>query len=331
VLFRSLSGSANPATITMNANQSVSANFALKTYTITASAGANGAISPSGAVTVNYGACQSFTITANSGYTVDAVTVDGANQGSLTSYAFCPVTASHTINVTFKASTSTLTLQTVSTSAASSAITASTLAHDGNTATRWESTQGVDPQWIRYDLGSAKPIVVMVIDWEAANAKNYTIEGSNDATFATKTTLITKTNMPTGQHRIDSLTGLTGSYRYYRMYGTARNLTYGYSIWETRFYTSGTVTNPGTLQFAAATYAVAENSGSVNLIVNRVNGSDGTVSINYATANGTATSGSDYTSKSGTLTFGPGVTSQTVSIAIIDDAVAERARPSRSA
>jgi CubicO group peptidase (beta-lactamase class C family) len=76
----------------------------------------------------------------------------------------------------------------------------------------------------------------MVIDWEAANAKNYTVEGSNDSTFATKTTLKTQTNMASVQHRIDSLTGLTGSYRYYRVYGTARNLTYGYSIWEARLY-----------------------------------------------------------------------------------------------
>ena len=73
-----------------------------------------------------------------------------------------------------------------------------------------------------------------------ANAKNYLLEGSNDASFATKTTLTTKTNMGAVDHRIDSLTGLTGTYRYYRMYGTARNTAYGYSIYEARFYTSGT-------------------------------------------------------------------------------------------
>ena len=50
-------------------------------YTITASAGANGTISPSGAVTVSYGASQSFTITPNSGYHVADVKVDGVSQG----------------------------------------------------------------------------------------------------------------------------------------------------------------------------------------------------------------------------------------------------------
>ena len=117
------------------------------------------------------------------------------------------------------------------------------LAHDGNVNTRWESTQGVDPQWIVYDLGSAKAISEIDIDWETASAKNYTLEGSNDATFATKTTLVTKTNMTSLQHRIDILTGLTGSYRYYRMYGTARTTVWGYSIWETRFFSSGSGPN----------------------------------------------------------------------------------------
>jgi hypothetical protein len=47
------------------------------------------------------------------------------------------------------------------------------------------------------------------------------------------------------------------------------------------------------------------------------------VSVNYATADGTATAGSDYTANSGTLTFAPGETSKTISISTIDDAIDE--------
>jgi hypothetical protein len=47
------------------------------------------------------------------------------------------------------------------------------------------------------------------------------------------------------------------------------------------------------------------------------------VSVDYATADGTAVAGSDYTSKSGTLTFTPGQTSKTVYVSITDDALAE--------
>ena len=167
----------------------MTANFTLKTFTITASAGANGAISPNGAVTVNYGSNQTFTITPDSGYVVDAVTVDGASVGAVTTYTFTNVTAAHTIVAAFKVPGATLIKETVIASSASSAIQATKLAYDGNIGTRWESTQGVDPQWIMFDMGSAKSIVTIVIDWEVCKRQKLHIEGSNDATFATKTTL----------------------------------------------------------------------------------------------------------------------------------------------
>jgi hypothetical protein len=47
------------------------------------------------------------------------------------------------------------------------------------------------------------------------------------------------------------------------------------------------------------------------------------VTVNYTTANGTASSASDYTARSGTLTFAPGVTSQTVSVLVTGDATTE--------
>ena len=50
---------------------------------------------------------------------------------------------------------------------------------------------------------------------------------------------------------------------------------------------------------------------------------DQAVTVNYATANGTATAGSDYTAKNGTLTFAPGVTSMTITILVTPDKVKE--------
>lgn len=83
--------------------------FKRNTFTITASAGSNGTISPSGTTTVTYGANQTYTITPNDGYAID-ITVDGKSVGSEFSYTFSNVTDDHTIAVTFvKPATKTVT------------------------------------------------------------------------------------------------------------------------------------------------------------------------------------------------------------------------------
>src|SRR5439155_8737895 len=77
------------------------ANFTIGTQTITATAGAHGSISPSGAVTVPYGANQSFTISPDPGNQVADVLVDGSSVGAVTNYTFNNVTADHTIAASF--------------------------------------------------------------------------------------------------------------------------------------------------------------------------------------------------------------------------------------
>jgi len=86
------------------ATVSITVTSVTDTYTITASAGSNGSITPSGAVSVNDGVSQEFTVTPNTLYHVDTVTVDGS-LASLTDgkYTFPNVTADHTITVTFAA------------------------------------------------------------------------------------------------------------------------------------------------------------------------------------------------------------------------------------
>lgn len=53
------------------------------------------------------------------------------------------------------------------------------------------------------------------------------------------------------------------------------------------------------------------------------NASSQTISVNYATSNGTATAGADYTATIGTLTFAPGVTTQVLNIPILNDSLNE--------
>ncbi len=73
-----------------------------KNFTITATAGNGGSISPSGKTTVAEGGSKSFTITVNDGYEIADVLVDGASIGTKMSYTFEKVSASHTIEVKFR-------------------------------------------------------------------------------------------------------------------------------------------------------------------------------------------------------------------------------------
>ena len=70
-------------------------------YTIKATAGAGGSISPSGNVSVREGRDQTFTITPDKGYAVSNVKIDGKSIGSVKSYTFENVSRTHTIEVVF--------------------------------------------------------------------------------------------------------------------------------------------------------------------------------------------------------------------------------------
>ena len=70
-------------------------------YTIEATAGAGGSISPSGNVSVREGRDQAFTITPDKGYAVANVKIDGESIGAVKSYTFENVKKSHTIEVVF--------------------------------------------------------------------------------------------------------------------------------------------------------------------------------------------------------------------------------------
>jgi FtsP/CotA-like multicopper oxidase with cupredoxin domain len=95
----------------VTANHTIEATFAIRTYTITASAELNGSISPSGAVVVNCGSNRTFDIEAADPchYILD-VKVDGASQGAVSTFTFTDVTANHTIEATFAIYTYTITV-----------------------------------------------------------------------------------------------------------------------------------------------------------------------------------------------------------------------------
>jgi uncharacterized repeat protein (TIGR01451 family) len=91
-------------TYTLNnitSNHTIDVIFAINQYTLIATAGPNGTIVPSGALTVDHGGNLSFTITPSPGYHVSDVKVDGGSVGAVTSYTFSNITSAHTIEAIF--------------------------------------------------------------------------------------------------------------------------------------------------------------------------------------------------------------------------------------
>jgi hypothetical protein len=74
-----------------------------------------------------------------------------------------------------------------------------------------------------------------------------------------------------------------------------------------------------TIHFSAATYTTSEAEGVATITVMRDGDLSGTSTVDYTTADDTATAGSDYTLTSGTLTFAPGQASAMISIPIASD------------
>jgi hypothetical protein len=77
------------------------------------------------------------------------------------------------------------------------------------------------------------------------------------------------------------------------------------------------------LQFSAASYSFAETATNAVIVITRTGDTNGVVSVNYATFDGTATGGLDYSDTNGALLFGPGDVSQRVQVPLLPDAFGE--------
>ena len=190
----------------------------------------------------------SFNVTGLSASTAYAMTVrakDAAGNASAASTALTVTTSAAPVAGTNLA----LNKPTVTSTTEGTTFTGAQ-AVDGSATTRWASVQGVDPQWLQVDLGASYSISRVVLSWEAAYASGYSIQVSGDATNWTSIYSTT-----TGNGALDDLTGLSGTGRYIRMFGTARGTAWGYSLWEFEVYgtAAGTTTYLSDLTWVSAT------------------------------------------------------------------------------
>jgi len=86
----------------------------------------------------------------------------------------------------------------------------------------------------------------------------------------------------------------------------------------------GGTSQPGTLRFTFAAYTANENAGAAAISVQRVNGDDGAVAVQYSAAAGTATVGQDFTAVNGTLSWADKDNSvKSFNVPIANDSLAE--------
>jgi F5/8 type C domain len=105
-------------------------------------------------------------------------------------------------------------------------------ATDGDLTTRWASDWS-DPQWIQVDLGAVRSFTHVQLVWEAAYAKAYTIQTSDNGTDWR-----TVHSTTAGDGGVDDL-AVGGSGRYVRVNGTQRGTGWGYSLYELGVYGTG--------------------------------------------------------------------------------------------
>jgi beta-glucanase (GH16 family)/regulation of enolase protein 1 (concanavalin A-like superfamily) len=148
--------------------------------------------------------------------TITVTTVDGNRQ------ATSSVSVTGASNLALNKATTTSSVENATLTGAS--------AVDGNGSTRWSSAFS-DPQWIYVDLNATYSVNRVKITWEAAYGSNYQVQISSNATSWSDLKTITGNSALVNDH-----TGLSGTGRYIRIYGTTRGTPYGYSIFELEVY-----------------------------------------------------------------------------------------------
>ncbi|MGP4045762.1 galactose-binding domain-containing protein [Streptomyces sp. 2A115] len=103
---------------------------------------------------------------------------------------------------------------------------------DGDTGTRWASDWS-DDQWLRLDLGSARLVKRVTLDWERAYGKAYRVELSTDGTNWRSVWSTT-----TGDGGLDTASFTGVSARYVRVHGLDRGTEWGYSLQEVGVYSN---------------------------------------------------------------------------------------------
>ncbi len=221
------------------------------------------------------------------------------------------------------------------------------------------STPGPDPNLLYANYGQNAPVVSsganaphydpvtgsIVVDWtlETAPSTPVTIEfftndaagvggnGEGQKLVGSLTTVTDGTGHASGLSPVVPPSPFDSRGKFLTMTATSTNTvdppgptTSGPANNTSEFSNAVRIPNPGVLQLSSATYGVGESGGTATITVTRTGGSDGQVTIDYATSDGSATAGVDYGTATGTLTWNDGDgSSKTFSVSILPDTIRE--------
>ena len=174
-------------------------------YTITATAGANGTISPNGAVRVTAGGSQTFTISPSSGYVIDSLKVDGLEVTAATSYTFSDINANHTIEAAFKQESQTpvVTVPSITTQPGNATVkvgeTATfTIAATGTDLTyQWQIDRNDGNGWVNIAGATATSYTTSTVDISCNGFKYQCVVSNLACTVTSNTAVLTVTENST--------------------------------------------------------------------------------------------------------------------------------------
>jgi uncharacterized repeat protein (TIGR02543 family) len=267
--------------INVTANHTIEASFIINAYTITASVGSNGSITPSGGVLVNHGSNQAFSIAPGANHHVADVLVDSVSVGAVTSYTFTNVTAGHTITASFAIDTNVIT---------ATAGDNGVISPSGAVPVDYDGSQGfsITPD-TNYHVADVLVDSVSVGAVSSYSFTNVTAGHTIEASFAIDTNVITAT---AGDNGAISPSGAVpvnyGSSRFFTItpvsnYHVADVMVDGVSVGAVNSYnfTNVTAAHTITASFAIDTYTINASAGATGLI-----NPSGGVSVNHGSDQG---------------------------------------------
>jgi phosphodiesterase/alkaline phosphatase D-like protein len=342
VTYISTDSSGNVGTATRN----VFVDDASKvTFDITATAGANGTITPSGVTAVTTHTDQVYAITPSAGYSVATLSVDNVALAPATTYTFSNVTATHTIAATFaKVSDVTPPVITLIGTNPMSAALGSTFVDPGATA-----IDAVDGGVGVTTTGTvnANAIGVYTLTYSA-------VDSSGNQSLLTRTVNIVLAST----YDITATVGANGTITPSGVTAVTANANQAYAITPSAGYsvatlsvdnvalapaTAYTFSNVTAAHTIAATFAAIatgggppipqigfnsaisqglENAGTVTIPVSITSVSAADVTVSFAVSGGTAVGGGvDYTLANGTLTIPSGQTSANIPLVLVNSSI----------